>query len=367
MNGDQFHQADRRFVAGGTFERSWTTSFLGYEITETTGLQVRNDYIPRVALFRTRETKYLSTIRDDSVEEASIGLYQRNEIRWTPWFRSIFGLRGDLYFFHVESDLAANSGDAVDGIVSPKLNLVFGPWAETEFYFNAGTGFHSNDARGATSTTSPATGERIERADPLVRSKSVELGARSSIVPSLISTVSLYYLALDSELVFTGDAGDTEASAASERLGVEWANYYQPLPWLTLDADVAYTHTRFVDNPEGNRIPNSIAVVFSSGVTLNAPGGAFGTVRARYFGPQPLIEDNSEIGASSLTFDARVGWKWKNLQVALDVLNLFDAENNDIAYFYTSRLPGDPPAGVDDYHIHPAEPREIRVTATVRF
>ena len=330
-------------------------------------MQARNDYIPQIALFHTKRTNYLSTVRDDTVDEASIGLFQRNEISWTPWFRSIFGLRGDFYFFHVESDVPANSGNVFDGIVSPKLNLVFGPWAQTEFYLNLGTGFHSNDARGTTATISPVTGERVAPADPLVRSKSVEVGTRTSIIPNLISTLSFFYLSLDSELVFTGDAGDTEPSAASRRVGVEWANYYQPYPWLTLDADFSYTHARFEDNPDGNRIPNSIATVFSSGITVDAPCGAFGTLLARYFGPQPLIEDNSAIGASSLTVDARVGWTFRNFQIAIDLLNILDAENNDIAYFYTSRLPGEPTDGVDDFHIHPAEPREIRVSASYRF
>ncbi|HEY5035937.1 MAG TPA: hypothetical protein VII74_02255 [Chthoniobacterales bacterium] len=186
-------------------------------------------------------------------------------------------------------------------------------------------------------------------------------------MPNLISTVSLYYLTLDSELVFTGDEGDTEPSAASRRIGVEWAKYYQPWKWLTFDADFAYTYARFIDDPAGDRIPNSIATVFASGVTVNAPFGAFGSLRARYFGPQPLIEDDSAIGKSSLTFDARVGWKFRNVEVALDILNLLNAKNNDIAYYYTSRLPGEPADGVDDYHIHPAEPREIRGTVTWRF
>lgn len=320
-----------------------------------------------MGLFKTREKNRLSTVRDDSVEESSISLYQRNEIKWTPWFRSVFGLRGDLYYFHVESDTAANAGDVVDGIVSPKLNLVFGPWAKTEFYLNAGTGLHSNDARGTTIKVSPSTGERADNVDPLVRSKSVEMGARTSLVPNLVSTVSFYYLTLDSELVFTGDAGDTEPSAASRRIGVEFANYYKPFPWLTLDADFAYTQARFVDEPAGDRIPGSIATVFAAGATVNAPGGFFGTLRTRYFGPQPLIEDNSAIAKSSLTFDGRVGWNFRNVQLAVDVLNIFDKNNNDVAYFYTSRLPGEPLEGVDDFHIHPAEPRTFRVSATYKF
>ncbi len=367
VNGDQFEQFDRRVVLGGSLTHTWETEILGRKVTETVGLQTRNDFIPEVGLFKTRKKKRLSTVRGDSVEESSIALYQRNEIKWTPWFRSVFGLRGDLYYFHVESDTAANSGDVVDGIVSPKLNLIFGPWAKTEFYLNAGTGLHSNDARGTTIKVSASTGERTDNVDPLVRSKSIELGARTSLVPNLVSTVSFYYLSLDSELVFTGDAGDTEPSAASRRIGVEFANYYKPSKWLTLDADFAYTDARFEHDPAGDCIPGSIATVFAAGATVNAPAGFFGTFRARYFGPQPLIEDNSAVAPSSLTFDGRIGWSFRNVSLAVDVLNIFDKKNNDVAYFYTSRLPGEPAAGVDDFHIHPAEPRTVRVSATYKF
>ena len=367
VHGDQFEQFDRRFILGGSLTHTWEGEIFGKKMTQTFGLQTRNDIIPEVGLFKTEKKNRLSTVRDDSVEESSISLYQRNSITWTPWFRSVFGLRGDLYYFHVASDTTANSGDVVDGIVSPKLNLVFGPWAKTEFYLNAGTGLHSNDARGTTIRVSPSTGERADNVDPLVRSKSVELGARTSMVPNLVSTLSFYYLTLDSELVFTGDAGDTEASAASRRIGVEFANYYKPTKWLTLDADFAYTNARFENNAAGNRIPGSIATVFAAGATVSAPSGFFGTLRTRYFGPQPLIEDNSAVAPSSLTFDGRIGWNFRNVQVAVDVLNIFDRKNTDVAYFYTSRLPGELLEGVDDFHIHPAEPRTFRVSTTYKF
>ncbi len=90
-------------------------------------------------------------------------------------------------------------------------------------------------------------------------------------------------------------------------------------------------------------------------------------MRTRYFGPQPLIEDNSATGPSSLNFDARIGWNFRNVQVAVDVLNVFDNKNNDITYFYPSRLPGEPVEGVDDFHIHPAEPRTVRASVTYKF
>ncbi len=367
VNGDQFEQFDRRVILGGSLTHTWETEIFGRKVTETVGLQTRNDFIPQIGLFKTREKTRLSTVRDDRVEESTISLYQRNEIKWATWFRSVFGLRGDLYYFHVESYTADNSGDVIDNIISPKLNLVFGPWAKTELYLNAGTGLHSNDARGTTIKVSPSTGAAVDNVDPLVRSKSAELGARTSLASNLVSTVSLYYLTLDSELVFTGDAGDTEASAASRRAGVEFANYYKPLSWLTIDADFAYTQARFENEPAGDRIPGSIAAVFAAGVTVNAPGGFFGTLRTRYFGPQPLIEDNSAIAKSSLTFDGRVGLNFRNLKVAVDVLNVFNEKNNDVAYFYTSRLPGEPAEGIDDFHIHPAEPRTFRVSSIYKF
>ncbi|MDP9003944.1 MAG: HupE/UreJ family protein [Verrucomicrobiota bacterium] len=367
VHGDQFEQFDRRFILGGSLTHTWETEIFGRKVTETIGLQTRNDFIPQVSLYKTQKKNRLSTVRDDSVEETSVSLYQRNEIKWTPWFRSVFGLRGDLYYFHVDSDTSVNSGEVIDGIVSPKLNLVFGPWAKTEFYLNAGTGLHSNDARGTTITVSPSSGEKVDHAPPLVRSKSVEIGARTSLVPNLVSTVSLYYLNLDSELVFSGDAGDTAPSAASRRIGVEFANYYKPTKWLTLDADFAYTNARFENNPAGDRIPGSIATVFAAGATVNGPAGFFSTLRTRYFGPQPLIEDNSAIAKSSLTFDGRVGWSFRNVQLTVDVLNIFDKKNTDVSYFYTSRLPGEASEGVDDFHVHPAEPRTVRFSATYKF
>lgn len=372
VNGDQFHQADRRLVSGLELTRSWQDRwFGGRTVSNTLGLQVRYDYIPKVALYRTVARRNLSTVREDRVNELSAGLFAKSEIRWTPWFRSIFSLRGDFYYFDVASDTAANSGTRAAAIASPKLSLVFGPWRKTEFYLNAGTGFHSNDARGTTIRVNPLDGSAADRVTPLVRSWSAEAGMRTSLIPGLVSTLSVYYLALDSELLFVGDAGNTEPTNATRRIGVEWTNFYKPAPWLTLDADFAYTRARFSDTTglPGARIPGSIATVVAAGVTVEPTGdrGFYGTLRARYFGPAPIAEDNSVKQRSSLTFNARLGYRWKNWEVALDCLNLLDRRNDDIAYFYTSRLPGEPAAGFDDVHRHPAEPRTFRGTVTCRW
>lgn len=363
-DGDQFNQRDRRIIAGGSLERAWA----GEGRAETSvGLQVRGDFIRELGLHRTSARAPISTVRTDEVTEANAGLFARTVVRLGERVRAEAGVRGDAYSFDVESDNPLNSGDRTAVIASPKLSLVFSPAEKTEFYLNAGYGFHSNDARGTVIRVDPVSGAPAERVDPLVRSRGFEAGLRTSLLPGLVSTVSLWQLDLDSELVFVGDAGGTEASGASRRYGVEIANFYRLGSWLMLDADLAFTHARYRDAAPDDRIANSLDTVITAGATVDLDNGWFGGLRLRYFGGQPLIEDNSVRAPSSFTVNGRFGFKVRDWEVALEGLNLLDRENNDIAYFYTSRLPGEPVEGVDDLHFHPAEPRTFRFGVTRWF
>ena len=368
VDGDQFNQRDNRTVLGGSLAQTRTAEPGGRKLDLAFGAQARADLID-VGLFHTRQRTLLSTVRNDHVHESSAALYAQGTLHVSEQFRVTAGLRADGYFFDVRSDNPLNSGRRAAALASPKLSLAFTPWARTEFYANAGLGFHSNDARGTVIRVDPADGVTpVDRVDPLVRAKSVELGLRTAVAPGLVSTVSLWALALDSELVFVGDAGGTEARGATHRYGVEFANYYRPVPWLALDADLAFTHARYRAAPSSaDHIANSIGTVVTAGATVDLPHGFFSTVRARYFGPQPIIEDNSVRSPSSLTFNLRAGWRSRHWELALDVLNVLDQPNPDIAYYYASRLPGEPAGGVDDVHFHPAEPRTLRISFTRWF
>lgn len=368
VNGDQFNQRERRAVLGGAATHAWSGSAFGAKSEFVVGGQGRVDEIGELGLHRTARRTRLATVREDVVSEASVGLFGRAETRWSDAVRTTAGLRWDGYRFKVQSNDARNSGTRLVDIVSPKLGAVFGPWNKTELYANAGYGFHSNDARGTTIHVDPADGATpVDRVDPLVRSRGVELGVRTAAVRGLVSSLTLWALDLDSELVFVGDAGGTEPTARTRRYGVEWANFWKATPWLALDADLALTHARYRDDPVSDRVANSIDTVVTAGATVTSGAGWFGSVRARYFGPQPLIEDNSVRAPSSLTFNARTGWRTKDWEIAFDVLNLLDRASFDIAYFYASRWPRDSAAAVDDIHLHPAEPRTFRLGVTRRF
>jgi hypothetical protein len=368
VDGDQFNQRDRRVVLGLSADRSSQVDWLGQRTTTIVGLQARDDLIGELGLRHSARRFLRGIIRDDKVHEASIGAFISADTHWSERLRTELGLRGDAYWFDVASDTARNSGRRTAALASPKFSLAFTIAPKTELYLNAGLGFHSNDARGTTIRVDPADRVTpVDRVDPLVRSRGYETGLRTSFLPGLVSTVSLWTLDLGSELVFVGDAGGTEPTGATRRHGVEFANFYKATSWATFDADVSFSHARYRDAASDDRIANSIATVITAGVVVGHTEGAFGSVRLRYFGAQPLIEDNSVKAPASSTVNARFGWKNRRWEFALNLLNALNRRNDDIAYFYTSRLPGEPAAGVADTHVHPAEPRTVRVSVTRRF
>ncbi len=211
----------------------------------------------------------------------SAALFAEHNVLILEKLRFTAGVRADLFRFDVKSDQPENSSDDWDGIVSPKLGLVLGPWAETELYLNGGLGFHSNDARGVTIAIDPNTGEKTNPVDPLVQIRGAEIGIRSQAVPDLTTTLGLWIQESDSELVYVGDAGTSEAGPGSRRYGLELAAYYRPAPWLTVDSELALSHARFKDTGDADHIPGSIDTMWSGGITVGAAEGFFGSLRGR--------------------------------------------------------------------------------------
>ncbi|CAO4163735.1 TonB-dependent receptor [Methylorubrum populi] len=369
VDGDQFRQRDARTVSGGEIARVFKGELLGLDMENEIGFQARNDDI-RVGLFNTSQRRTIGVVRDDRVQEASAALYVENRVRWTDWLRTSVGVRADGYDARVVSDNPLNSGHVRDGIVSPKLGLVLGPWHDTEVFVNYGQGFHSNDARGATITVDPGNPLfPLDRVPLLVRSTGSEVGIRNRSIAGLETTVSLFQLDFDSENLFVGDAGTTEPSRPSRRFGVEWTNRYAVTPWLSLDGDLTITNARFADrDPAGSRIPAAPTAIAAAGLTFGEPLGWFGSLRLRYFGPRPLIEDNSVRSKVTTLVNGRVGYTFGNgVSLQLEGINLFNVKASQIDYFYESRLANEPAGGFSDIHFHPVEPLAVRLTLAGRF
>ena len=370
IHGDQFAQPDRRVTSGLNASHIWHRHTETGGSDTSIGLQLQNDNIHN-GLYSTQARQILSTTRQDHIVESSLGLYLENSTRWSPWLRTVAGVRADVYRFDVRSDRLENSGKAKDHLFSPSLSVIAGPWQDTEVYANIGNGFHSNDARGTTIKVDPKTGEPVDKVTPLVRSQGLELGLRSAIIPGLQTSFSVYRLDFDSELLFVGDAGATEAGRPSRRYGVEFSSYYKAARWLSLDLDLAYARARSrgerSDDVAGDFIPGAIEGVAQLAMTVTPQGPWSGSLRLRYFGPRPLTEDNSVRSSASVGLNGRLAYQiGKSLRVELEGFNLTNRRDSAIDYYYASRLPGEAQP-VDDIHFHPVESRSLRLTLVKNF
>lgn len=407
-NSDQFHQRDDRIFGGINASHTFKSQFAGLPMETEIGVQSRYDGI-RLDLNNTVQRQFLSPIRSDAVQEGSIGLLAQNTLHWTDWLRTNVGWRSDFYQTSVNSFFTpTNSGNANAFIGSPKFGVAIGPFAKTEFFINAGEGFHSNDARGVTIAQSPSDGSPQQASPFLVKTRGAEIGLRTKIIPKLESSISVFLLDSASEILFSGDAGDTVASRPSRRHGVEWTNDYRPLSWLSLEADIAVTHARFrgddprqaalyaslagfplaqIGNAPGNYIPGAPNMIASAGIRLGEKTGWFSSLRYRYFGPRPLTEDKAFVSPATGLLNGQLGYRFENgWRIQLDGFNLLNSRSNQITYAYGSLLKSDslfamcfpavgPPTapnavcqnGVIDRVLHPVEPLAIRLTVAGQF
>jgi hypothetical protein len=368
-HGDQIEQYDNRHAWGGTASYSVPLTFLAEEGLLRAGLQVREDLIDPVGLYDTTGRIRWKTVSVSRARVTNIGLYTAWELRPARWWRLELGARFDSDHFDVQADLAANSGTASASLASPKLTLTFGPWARSELFLDFGQGFHSNDARGTTISVDPNDPlSPVSRVTPLARATGAEVGVRSSPSPGLELTAALWGLRLDSELVLDNDASAIVPSGATGRYGVELSAAWHPRPWARVDIDLAWTHARYSDfMPAGQYLPNAPEKVAALGLEVNRASGWFGGLHLRYFGATPLTQDDTVRSRPSLQLNAEAGYYFSRaLSGTVSVFNLLDRRDDDIEYYYASQLRGEP-VPVNDLHIHPVEPRSVRVALSYQF
>ena len=363
VNGDEFEQAEERMIYGAEIADNFD---LGGGWALDVGAEARADRIDPVGLFNTAGRTRLSTVRLDEVDQDSVGVYAALSGEFGK-VRIEVGARGDAMWVDVDSDNPANSGRETDAIFSPKASLAWRFSHKLEGYMSVGRGFHSNDARGATISIDPVSGLPAATVPLLVRADGAEVGLRYEH-GGFMSTLSVFGLDIDSELVFVGDAGATEPSDGSRRIGLEATATLAPTDWLSLDSAFAATRSRFRNAPSGaDRVPLATEYVATGGATIRFLEHGTAAFTLRHIGPAPLIEDNSVRSKPSTVINGRIAFNFGRLTLALEALNLFDSDDADITYFYASRLPGEPAEGVEDIHFHPIPPRSFRVQTRLAF
>nr|CAJ01624.1 putative outer membran receptor signal peptide protein [Methylocapsa acidiphila] len=406
VQGDQFHQHETRTFGGANASYTLTNTIAGIPTETEFGVQTRFDAI-NLLLTDTQNRQYLSTIRKDYVKEGNISLFAQQTYHWSDWAKMIVGIRGDLYAGSVNAvSQPQNSGNAVAFVPGPKGSLILGPFNKTEFYMDIGQGFHSNDLRGVTVKVEPTDPiNRLQPATFLTPTQGAEIGVRTKAIEGLNSSIALFGLDAASENIFSGDAGDTQPSRSTRRIGIELTNDYRPISWLDIEADATFARARFlgydyaqaatyysltgypqaqIGNAPGNYIPGAPAFIGTLNVQIGEKTGWFGGLGYRYFGTRPLTEDNAFRSPATGLLNARVGYNFDNgWRIQLDAFNITNSRSDQITYAYGSLLKTDslynacnsstpPPTsvcqnGVMDRVLHPVEPLAFRLTLLGKF
>ena len=367
INGDEFEQEDERVLFGGSLVRQSRFEIMGLKAAGLFGAEVRVDDVQELNLFTTRSRLRYGSVREDSARELSLSTYAESEFALSENLRLTIGLRADYIRFDVEALRAENSGSESDALLQPKFGLAYRLSDSLELYANYGHGFHSNDVRAAVNRIDPVTGEDTEAQDILVEGRGGEIGFRYDNLKGFNISLTAFELATDSELVFVGDAGTTEPSDPTRRSGVELNAFYSISKRLVIDLSAARARGHFRGLPDGaNSITDAHENVAAAGLTYVGTQGVTASLRVRYFGDAALTEDESVMKENSTLINAGVSYAAGAWEMGIDVLNLLDAEDDDIAFFFESRLPGEVEA-MEDIHFHPSNPRVIRAMLRYSF
>jgi len=360
VNGDMINQRDRRFVAGFDTAYEIRSRPFGTSLTTTGGFQYRID-TPDVVLANATQRHQTSRTQDVSIVEQSWSPYLKLDLVPVDKVRLMTGARGDVFNYQGTQHVNTTGGDLNGNLTrarpNVKANLVLGPWAETEFFGNFGTGFHSNDARAVLANP---------KMEALPTATGYEFGFRSRLLPRTEVFATYWFLNLASELVFVGDDGTTEPQGPTHREGIECGLTVRPLDWLTLNGSFTYTtHAEFTDT--GGAIPLAPVWTGRFDATARLPWGFSTSLEMRHLGNRPADEDRTQTARGYTLFSWTGRYRYKALEAFLSVENLTNTDWREAQFFFNSRLPGEPAGGVPDIHFTPGTPRSFMGGIALHF
>jgi len=368
--GDEINQRDQRFLGGLGTQYAVKSKPFGTNLTTTAGVQYRID-TPRVTLATATQRHQTGVTQDVSIVEQSYSPFVQFDLVPVDKVRLVAGLREDVFIYRITQHVN-NTDQPVNGAVTrarlnEKVNLILGPWAETEFFANFGTGFHSNDARAVLANPSQTA---------LPTATGYEFGVKTRILPRVDLSATYWFLNLQSELVFNSDDGTTTALGATHREGLEFATKIRLLDWLTFDGAFTYTtHANFLhptlaatpDPVPGTAIPLAPIWTARADLTARLPWGLSSDLGMIYVGNRALdpLRQQTARGYTLVNWTGR--YRYKNLEAFLSIENLLNTEWREAQFFFASRLPGEPATGVPDTHFVPGNPRTFLGGLALRF
>ncbi len=361
INGDQIKQYESRDIFGFNTAFIKDTQLGTIETKITSGFGLRNDIVNDVELSHTlNRNETLEYLALGNVNETNMFGYVNTEFKLNK-FVIAPALRLDYFKFMYNDDLTTEyqTLSETKTTVSPKLNFYFNQNKNLQWFLKSGIGFHSNDAR----VVVAEGGEDI-----LPKAYGADLGTIWKPFPKMVFNTALWYLFLEQEFVYVGDAGIVEPSGKSERYGLDIGLRYQFTDWLYFDTDATLTHARSVDEPSGSDyIPLAPDFTLTGGLAINDLNGFSAGIRYRFIDDRPANEDNSIVAKGYFVTDLNMNYAFnKNFSVGMAIENVFDTEWNETQFATESRLQTeiDP---VEEIHFTPGTPFFIKGIVSYKF
>ncbi|MBW8684901.1 TonB-dependent receptor [Chitinophaga rhizophila] len=360
VNGDQIRQKENRNLFGFESELNKTLYAGKQAIQLKAAAGMRNDDVNNIELSHTANRKItLEQLKLGDINETNLYAYVSADYKLGKWLINP-AVRVDHFKFDYVDKLSTVYGTQAQSksIVSPKLNFLYNPSNKIQYFLKLGRGFHSNDTRVIVSQSGHST---------LPAAHGADLGMIWKPISRLVVNTALWYLHLQQEFVYVGDAGIVEPSGKTSRQGIDVGARYQLGKWIFINGDFTYTHGRATEAPKNeNRIPLAPVVTATGGISLHHPSGIHAGVNTRYLGNRPANEDNSIVAKGYCVTDANVSYQYKQFTIGVITENVFNTAWNETQFATESRLKNEV-TPVQEIHFTPGTPFNIRGRLTVRF
>ncbi|TDE53445.1 TonB-dependent receptor [Flavobacterium sp. GT3P67] len=349
INGDQIKQKENRDIYGMNAELNKKTKLNDVDVLLQFGGGFRADATKDTELSHTLNRRtVLENIKLGDIDESNLFSYLNSEFTFGKLMINP-AIRLDYFKFNYQDKLTTDYKTQSESKVkfSPKLNFIYSQNNNLQFFIKSGVGFHSNDARVVVQNS----GKQI-----LPTAIGTDIGTIWKPFPKLIVNSALWYLFLEQEFVYVGDAGIIEPSGKSKRMGAEFGLRYQLNDWLYFDADANYTYARSIDEPKGqDYIPLAPDFTTTGGLSFQKVNGFSGGIRYRYLKNRPANEDNSIVAKGYFISDLNINYQYKNVNFGISVENIFDTAWNETQFATESRLQNEPES-VEEIHFTPGTP-----------
>lgn len=360
INGDQIKQKEDRQIFGFNTAITNDVNLGNIQLTINSGISLRHDIVNDIELSKTlNRSTILQNVQLGDLNQTNLSAFTNAEFDFGK-FKIAPALRLDYFNFLYNDKLQPTYASQAETktIVSPKLNFYYDVQSNLQLYLKSGIGFHSNDTRVVVSQLGK---------DILPRSYGSDLGTIWKPAPELLVNTALWYLFLEQEFVYVGDAGIVEPSGKTERYGLDLGLRYQLNNWLYFDTDATVTQARSTEDPHGeNYIPLAPNFTMAGGFSLNNLDGLSGSIRYRYLDDRPANEDNSIVAKGYFVTDFNANYNFKNMTLGVIIENLFNTEWNETQFATESRLQNEAQA-VEEIHFTPGIPFFIKGTVSYRF